>query len=423
MPITVKHDTGGGDISGLLMLAAAAGGAQANVPGVTQQIGIQGGGGGGGGGGGRIGRSSIGASRDRFAAQAAELQATRDNQMRQIDADADMQKQSADDAMKKVAIQQGMDKEMKDQEYDREVKRMQEQAKADAQKFKWGFSPDVKRRMAKDNMERQAIQDAVEERRISPEQGEAEIGKINARLDGYQATAQPADPDAPPSLEEQIKVVDGETWVPSSSGPRYIPFKTTKAGYEAEQEKASEKLQYDAQQAKFDARSKMLTDAVSAKFKDFSGGGEVPATSKQVSDMMAEYDKQIAEYEIRDAVQRQAASGGDMGGVDARNEAARVNAKQQWDEQHAAPGMGGAPAPQTKPWNAELEEKGIDVGGLKIPVKVTAEQAQLPPEQGAQLAMFDSLYKKYPKYDDVPAELRPAYVRLLEFAEQYYGGK
>jgi len=421
MAIKIKHGVGDGDISGLMQLALLAGAGQHKVPQpMIAGVGPSGLPSTSGGGGGGSKGSGIGKSRDRFAAQAAELQATRDNQMRQIDADADMQKQSADDAMKKVAIEGGLDKEMKDQEYDREVKGMQEQAKADAQKFKWGFSPDVKRRMAKDNMERQAIQDAVEEGRISPGQGEAEIGKINARLDGYQATAQPADPDAPPSLEEQIKVVNGETWVPSSSGPRYIPFKTTKAGYEAEQEKASEKLQYDAQQTKFDARNKMLTDAVSTKFKDFSGGGEVPATSRQVSDMMAEYDKQVAEYEIRDAVQKQAASGGGMGGVDARNEAERVNAKRQWDEQHAAPGMG---APQAKPWNVELEKKGIDAGGLKIPVKVTAEQAQLPPEQGAQLAMFDSLYKKYPKYDDVPAELRPAYMKLLEFAEQYYGGK
>ena len=352
-----------------------------------------------------------------------QIAASRDAQMRDIDAKADIQRQSADDALKRVTLQAGLGQEMQDQEFDLEVKKMQEQAKVKASEVEWKFSQGTKNRIARNNEERQAISDAFDDGIIDEAQRDNLMVANTEKMAGFEPSAHPADENAPPSLEKQIKVIDGETWVPSSSGPRYIPFKTTKAGYEAEQEKASEKLQYDAQQAKFDARSKMLTDAVSAKFKDFSGGGEVPATSKQVSDMMAEYDKQIAEYEIRDAVQRQAASGGDMGGVDARNEAARVNAKQQWDEQHAAPGMGGAPAPQTKPWNAELEEKGIDVGGLKIPVKVTAEQAQLPPEQGAQLAMFDSLYKKYPKYDDVPAELRPAYMKLLEFAEQYYGGK
>ena len=352
-----------------------------------------------------------------------QIAASRDAQMRDIDAKADIQRQSADDALKRVTLQAGLGQEMQDQEFDLEVKKMQEQAKVKASEVEWKFSQGTKNRIARNNEERQAISDAFDDGIIDEAQRDNLMVANTEKMAGFEPSAHPADENAPPSLEEQIKVVDGETWVPSSSGPRYIPFKTTKAGYEAEQEKASEKLQYDAQQAKFDARSKMLTDAVSAKFKDFSGGGEVPATSKQVSDMMAEYDKQIAEYEIRDAVQRQAASGGDMGGVDARNEAARVNAKQQWDEQHAAPGMGGAPAPQTKPWNAELEEKGIDVGGLKIPVKVTAEQAQLPPEQGAQLAMFDSLYNKYPKYEDVPAELRPAYIKLLEFAEQYYGGK
>ena len=348
-----------------------------------------------------------------------QIAASRDAQMRDIDAKADIQRQSADDALKRVTLQAGLGQEMQDQEFDLEVKKMQEQAKVKASEVEWKFSQGTKNRIARNNEERQAISDAFDDGIIDEAQRDNLMVANTEKMAGFEPSAHPADENAPPSLEEQIKVVDGETWVPSSSGPRYIPFKTTKAGYEAEQEKASEKLQYDAQQAKFDARSKMLTDAVSAKFKDFSGGGEVPATSKQVSDMMAEYDKQIAEYEL-------AASGDSGGGVsyaDSRNEAARVSAKQQWDEQHAAPGMGGTPAPQAKPWNVMLEENGIDAGGLKIPVKVTAEQAQLPPEQGAQLAMFDSLYNKYPKYEDVPAELRPAYIKLLEFAEQYYGGK
>ncbi len=133
---------------------------------------------------------------------------------------------------------------------------------------------------------------------------------------------------------------------------------------------------------------------------------------------MDNYDAQVASYEA--AQNPQAAGGGGLSGyVDQRNEEARVEAKRKWDEQHA----GGGPGQQAEPWSAKLEEAGIDVGGVKIPVKVTAEQAQLPPEEGAQLAMWDSLYKKYPSYKDVPAQLKPGYLKLMEFAEQYYGGK
>ncbi len=262
MPITVKHDTGGGDLSGLAMLMAAAGAAQANVPGVTQQIGITSGsaggfGGGGGGGGGR--RRGL-SSRDQFAMQAEELKAARDNQMRDIDARADREKQSADEAMKRVAVQGGMATEMEEQEYDNEVKKIQEKAKADAQKFKWGFGPDVKRRMAKDNMDLQAIQDAMEEGRIDEEQGEAEIQRINRKLEGYQATAMPADPDRRPDPGSTMWTdpVTGDRMRVGRSGTDEVAtkWKDTKEGLQIAQG-------YEDRAAALAAREKMLLATVS----------------------------------------------------------------------------------------------------------------------------------------------------------------
>ncbi len=343
-----------------------------------------------------------------------QIAASRDAQMLSIDARADIQKQSADDAMKRVTLQAGLGQEMQDREFDLEVQKMQEQAKIKARETEWKFSAETKRRIAQNNSERQAISNAFDSGIIDEEQRDNLMVANTEKMAGFQPSAHPADENKPPPPQEQ-------TWTDPSTGallgidrsgnPRQIVAPDKTSGFLREQN------QLKVRQAASDARNKMLATALSTTVKNMDTGKEEPLGRSEVSAMMSEYDRHVAEYEAQQNPQP-APGGGLSGYVDQRNEAARVEAKRKWDEQHAEPGFGGR---QAEPWSAKLEAAGIDVGGLKIPVKVKPWQAKLPPEQGAKLAMFDALDKKYPKYSDIPLDLRPAYAALLEFAEQYYG--
>ena len=195
MPITVRHDTGDGDISGLAALAALAGSMQSRPLPAPQQVQLPGGlplPGGGGGGRSRGGGMS---SRDKFAMQAAELQAARDMKMQEIDAQSGRDKEAADHAMKVIAVKSGLGQEMQEQEYDMEVKKMQEQAKADANKLEYKISAEGRQELAKINRGKTAVAKALAAGTITEQDAERMNGDLAGQAAGVTPDAMPADPN------------------------------------------------------------------------------------------------------------------------------------------------------------------------------------------------------------------------------------
>ncbi len=402
MGIRVKHEVGGGDIAAMVALAAAAGLGQAQGPqapiapvGPMGAPPISGGGGGG---------RSMFESADRAKA----LSARRAEQMREIDARADRDRQAADDAMKKTALAAGLQGEMQEQEYDREIKKMQEQAKVDAGKLDYKFSAEQKRDIAKNNRAKATVRKLVADGDWTPEEGKVALDKIGQLDAGLTPGAYPADErKQPPPQEQTWTAPNGDFMgVDSRGNPRILtPWKNSKEG-----------LEHQAGIAKQEQDDKAYDDRLN-RVLDMTVEKEVDGMMEKVSLEPYEVDDAMNRWqEARDrheAMRNQGLSGPQQGEVNRRNEEARENAKRKWDEQHGVT--------QQQDWVSKLEKTGIKEFGLDIPIKVSEEHAELGPQLGALLALFDAIDKKYDgDFKKIPARLRPYYKKLIPIANAYY---
>ncbi len=399
MPITIKH--GGGDISGLVRLAAIAGAMQQRAPEAPTITPMSVPGGGGGGGGRGIKPSAMG--------RASELRTARESRMREIDREADLQREAADEAMKRTAVANGLGQEMQEQEYDREVAMLQEKAKVDASKFEQRISVQDRHELAK-------INNAKSKVRELGASGEWEQGDVDAAMKmlerqemGIGPSSIPADINKPPPLGEQfVTGPNGETILPARAGTVITAADKTPKALQAKREYETlekENLAYDKYM------QQLIEMEVDMPKTETSGPNPKRHLRRdEITERLDEYNWQVERRKSMVAG-GQGAQGEARSYADQENEAARAGAKRQWDEQH-----GGG-------WKQQLEATGIDTGveGEAIPVKVTEDQANMPMEKGAQLAMFDALYKKFPKFSDVPPHLKQRYLQLLEIAEQEYG--
>jgi len=288
MPITVKHDTGSGDLSGLVGLAALVGSLQHKAPqaptvtpmGLPR---ISGGGGGSRGGGGM-------SSRDQFAMQAEKLKSARNQQMMQIDAQADRQKQSADDAMKRVAMEAGLDEEMRGQEYDMEVKKMQEAAKVDANKLEYRIGAEGRQELAKINRGRSAVAKALANGTITESDSAAMNRDLDRQAAGVEPDAMPADPNRIDGVGQMQTGDSGFTYTigPDGTpklmqrwdqGPEAAKIKAQEAALQVEQTATSKR-----EEKLLDIRMKLATESI------VTGTGENKSvrnrTSEEVDGLM-----------------------------------------------------------------------------------------------------------------------------------------
>lgn len=416
MAVRVKHDVGGGDISALVRLAAAAGAAQAQAPELPKFPQIPGGtsfGGGGGGGGTR--RSGGGmSSRDRFAMQANELTAARDMQKQKIDAQAERDKQSAEEAMNRMAVAHGLGEEMKNQEYDREVKMMQEQAKADAKQFKWEISEQDKRELTKINNARSSLKKARDRNEFSPEEFERADRELALMEMGIEPSRRPAVDEPPPAQERIFRIPgrpgeytdDGRGSVRAVLPPQY------------DTQYLQEKAKIDAESKQAVAVSKYEDTLWALEDEDERGNPKQRYSRAQIRAKVNERfpgTYEMAEEEQREVVQ------------------ARLAGKYDYaPEEELPPAPPGRPAPAGQPMLPDREAEtraaitgvgeGAWWGALESQgVAVSEERRQMPLEKGSALSLYDAYMQKFGSFENVPEELKPALAEIIKTVRKHRG--
>ena len=268
MPITVKHDPGGGDISGLAQLMAMAGAMQAQAPQAPiAPVGPQ--------------RPSWpGAARPASAAsrygpsnagKLTQIRAARAEQERDIQANADMQKQAAGDDAAKMALEHGLDEEIREQALADNITEMQEQARVDASQMEYKFDTEQRREFAKMNRARQFV---IDNEQFSDADKASALRQIDLQQAQIQPSMMPRDPNAPQYPEGQGPQ---DSWVDPESGAimgldrsgnrrMLVPYDKTRKGIDEERQyeaaAADLELQAKRQDKLLDMRRDLMTEPI-----------------------------------------------------------------------------------------------------------------------------------------------------------------
>ena len=398
MPITVKHDSG--DISGLAALLMAAGAGQHQAPqpmiapvGPSGQRSTS--------GSGKSGKSMFG-SIDKAKA----LRASAQQQDKQIQAQADMQKSANKAAAGRAGVAAGLGRDMQEIEYQQEVEMRKQAAKDKAAEVDYVISAEDRREAQKISRDQKYVRDAVNEGRISPEEGRQLEQALNQKAVGLTPTAIPAGPKPPEPQELVVNMPDGEQYTKEPNGGlRHIDPKTTLKGQQAER-------QFEIAKAERKADEDFLISLGSATVTTKDDGPGQPMSPEQKSQAVKDYAANKAQ--IRGESQQGGATQ-QRRAVDQRNEAARVNAKRKWDEQH-----GGGQADE---FFKKAEEGGIKAGKKTHDLKFTDRERQMGPQAGAAMAIFRTFEEKYKTRDQMSYEEKKVYDAASQIVEKIYGGR
>lgn len=383
MAIRVKHEAGGGDISALVRLAAAAGLTQAQAPeapGIVQLPSGAGATGFSGGGGGR----SMFASIDK----AKELSAQRDIAMREIDARADREKESADNAMKRVAVRAGLQGELQEQEYDRRVLELQEKAKVDASQFKFEINAKDRHELAKLNNAESEVRKLVADGEWNQEEGVQALQLIERKRMGIGPTAYPADLDKPPPFQDQILIhpETGAVIAPARSASVLVqPDKRP----EYLQQKAESDRQAKLQDSRISALTKLSAVILSEETKDLATG----KTTKK--------DRTLTKPEIDERMNM-------IFGV-----------QEERGQRHVETAVSDLPSGEESEWWSALE--GAVSEDFPKGIRVPEEFRNLPAEEGAAKALYEAYSQKFGSFENVPDELKPAYAEIIKAVRKHRG--
>lgn len=169
MPITVRHDAGGGALARLAALSGLTG--QQNIEADRQQ-------------------------RDRL--QANQLAAQRDRQQEQIQAAAQRQSQAADDAAAKTALTFGLEKQVKEDAFNRELETIQAEAKARAEQWEYQYSAKARQDIARGNDALQRIAQMKAAGEIDATTAARMTHEVNLGMSGITSSRVPVSPDKLP---------------------------------------------------------------------------------------------------------------------------------------------------------------------------------------------------------------------------------
>ncbi len=371
MPILVKHDVGGGNISSLLQLALAAGQAGAKAPvAPTVTVTSRSGPAGGGGGGFRQGGTSV--------ERAAQLKAAREGQMREIDAQANRDKEAADQALKVIALKTGLGQEMQEQEYDMEVKKMQEKARIDANQFEWKMSAQDRQEVAKINNASSQVRKLVASGEWSQEEGEQAEQMLQRKRMGIEPSAYPADLNKPPPPQESIFVgPDGNTYAPARTVSKVGDWRYTREAMEQQRQQDASQKRIDSE---IDLRAKLAVVTISAETP--GEGGKVLKSTRPYKP--EEIDKMVE-------------------GV--------FGAPQQ-QQREPIEGFQGGPTGPESDWADALESQGVEV---------SEERRKMPLEKGSALSLYDAYIQKFGSFEEVPDELKPAFAEIIKTVRKHRG--
>jgi hypothetical protein len=417
MPITVRH--GDNDLSQLAGLAALAGAANFQMPGM-----------GGGGGGFRPipigpGASFAGFGNQKSAFESADkarrLRAEMAMQDKEIQAAADLEKTRNKAAAERVAEAGGLRKEMAQIEYDNEIASAKEQAKIDVSKTKTEFT---NKQRAKQNEINNAMNELTEQYQAGKwtksqyEAGQAKLNKMKLGLQPSEVLRSPGD------VSPQEKTwTDPQTGALMSSNADGEPVKL------ADYEKTLKGRQEIAAQKVHEDKMDKMNTAINKVF-EMTGKDDKPISSAERERLIRDIKEQ---YGISTGGGRETfgdagaapefRQGGMQAGVAAGQQVAREmpegslltaegkptkRAKQLVEMERAA-----------RPWHESEEVTGfLEERGLELTESDKSEKIEV----GMSKAVLRGFMKEYGSVENVPEEYQAELMKVLEVLEQRYGG-
>jgi hypothetical protein len=360
MSIKVKH--GEQDLSAIAALAVLLGAGQRKAPELPDLPNIPSGVVSGGGGGGRI-RGLQGSAFDERT-PATLTAPTQEQKIRE----AAHQEQLAD--------QFGMPAQLE---------AMRAKAIEDAKNFETKFTVKQKQEMAGLNNARQSV---MQSENFSPEQRQAALRAIDAKMAGITPSVIPSDKPKLPDWVNPIGVsVEPGTGIHGTMETRngqmsFRPLpKELQPGW---QETEYQKTQMDAQEKLMERRDKYEDTLRTTRIK------------KKTDDKLRGTSSESDEFLDEETIQRM------------------LKARFQAPAQQVAP----APQPQAQAvpqgqgeWWGNLESTGV---------AVSEGEKQLPPQIGTASALYNAYRSKYGTYQRIPDELKPAYRETVKLLGEYY---
>jgi hypothetical protein len=340
--------------------------------------------------------------------QANELRGKKELMQMEIDARAEQDKQKAADAVDRLTVVSGLGEEAALQEFQREKEMLRERAKQEAGLVNFRFTKEQKLEKARIENGRGAVDQAVASGQFTQEQGEAAHRRLT-QLEAGLITPSASFEEPQPPLESLITTdpATGARVAPARSMQVITPYEKTSEGIEQKARIDMEAKVASAEEAFIaglqnetdqDGESLSLPEKQRRlrEYRQMMSGEEPPTFGEQI----AEGGKAVLDYISRNRPERQ----------------------QQPQPQPQPPAAPQPEAPEVPGWIQQIEGQGLKLpGGDKIQVKVRPEFAQLPPEEGAALSVFEAMYKRWPTRDKVPPELRSLYDEVSQFANSYWG--
>lgn len=299
--------------------------------------------------------------------QLRQIEANRDTQLTQIQANAEQQQAAAESAMQQTAMQAGLGQQMADDAFERELFMQREKAQQEASQWETKFTAQQRQDIQKMN---NAIQAVDQDPNFSEDERSSAITRIKMAQAGITPSMMPKDPSKKQYAKGQgpgdiyVDEATGHTMAINIDGRPAVLAK-----YSDSREAVDAKLELDMSTKRLEGRRKLRADLI----KDWNSrqlpGVEKPVDPAWLEDNLRLIDPDYARDQD-DFVQQQALQ--QQQDDQRQQEAARQELEENWPEQARAAGM-----------NVQPEDLDVpaEVGYAQAYVRTTLMRGGRPEDQ------------------------------------------